>query len=175
MNLFEKIGLLFKNTINKWFTKLVDAVHGSAHFIHSASEIVSNLNNCVQSSTADIITKIIPGTLDDAAVALARTWLPKLITKLHTAEDYTALTSDDEIVQKFVASLPNLSDEERTFILHNLSSLLAVKISNGEVSLPQVYGTIEGMYQSMVKPKVVCDDDKQTSLQGKGSNQSSIV
>ena len=153
MNIFEKIGLLFKTTINKWFTKLVDCMHGSEGFIHAASEIVNNINNCVQSSTADIITAIIPGTLDDTVKTLAREWLPKIIADLHKAEDYAGLTPD-EIMQKFVAALPGLTDDQRTFVLHNIASLLSVKISGGELKLPDVYGTIEGMYQSIVKPKL---------------------
>jgi hypothetical protein len=153
MNIFEKIGLLFKTTINKWFTKLVDLVHNNAHFIHAASEIVSNINSFVQGSTADIITAIIPGTLDDTVKIMAREWLPMLIKQLHTAEDYSGLTPD-QVLQKFVDALPGMSDEQRTFILHNLSSLLGFKLAEGKLSLGDVYGVIEGTYQSIVKPKL---------------------
>lgn len=154
MNFFQKIGLLFKKTINKWFTKAVDAIHDKAHFMHTASEVVENINKFVASDTADIITAVIPGNIDDTIKNLIREWLPKLIVQLHTAEDYTSL-SGDAIVQKFVASLPGLTDEQRTFILHNLASLLSVKASGGELKLPDVYATIQGMYESIVKPKLV--------------------
>jgi hypothetical protein len=154
MNIFEKLGLLFKTTINKWFTKTVDFIHENAHFIHTASDIVANVNNFVQGSTADILTSLIPGTLDDTVKTLAREWLPKLIVQLHTAENYAGLTND-EILAKFVAALPGLTDEERTFVLHNLASLLSVKISGGALKLPDVYATIQGMYESIVKPKLV--------------------
>lgn len=152
MGFFQKIWDLFRSTLNKFFVHVVQDIQGKEHYVEIAVEIVSNLNNPINSTEADIITAIIPGDLDDEIKIIARQWLPELGKRLSLVDYCIKADTPEQVLKCMANNLQTISPEIWAIKSHSLASLLAIKLSKDGLTISQVLTVIEPIWQKVVKP-----------------------
>lgn len=102
--------------------------------IHIGVTVVNNIKTWIDSSDADILTAIIPGTLDDAIKVKLREALPKILAELKLADNCAQLTDPNEIVKCAVNTLQQLEGDFKSAFLHDLSVLIAQVAADGKLT-----------------------------------------
>lgn len=160
MNIFEKIGMLFKGVVNKYFTKALDDIKDSEKLLHDAGAFTYNLYSWEQEHKPDIdaFTAIIPGDWDDNLVKIAEAALPKIAAHFTAFEiDVIQAKTLPELVQRMNLTLKGLDPDTWTFITHNITSLLAheiLKLKDPNTLLGKVFAVIESVWQAFSKQHV---------------------
>lgn len=139
-NLFSKIEKLF----NKMQPLLKDA-------IQIGVTITEKLNTFVNSPEADIITALIPSTLDDAIKDKLRIALPKILAELKLVGNCANETDPDKIVACAIQALQQLDGDIKSAFLHNLSILIAQVAADGKLSWSDGVYVLEWYYQNKYK------------------------
>ncbi|MFD0792754.1 hypothetical protein ACFQZX_03955 [Mucilaginibacter litoreus] len=90
----------------QWLTGVADKIKNSLSF---GKDIANDVKTITDSTLLDIIVKLTPSELDDAALAAFRLFMSNLLTKLNWADKL----------------LDNADQDEKTIILHTLSAASA--------------------------------------------------
>ena len=120
--------------------------------IHIGVLVTENIKNFVDSPAADILTALIPGTIDDAIKELLRAKLPVILTELKLADSCGSLTDPQEITKCAVKVLQQLDGDIKNAFLHNLSILVAQVAADGKLSWSDGVYILEWYYQNEYKP-----------------------
>ena len=102
--------------------------------IHIGVQVAENMKNFVDSPTADILTALIPGDIDDKIKNWLRTKLPTILTELKLADSCGTLTDPNEITACAIKVLQALDGDIKSAFLHNLSILVAEVAADGKLS-----------------------------------------
>ena len=102
--------------------------------VHIGVVVTENIKNFVDSPAADILTAIIPGTVDDQVKAWLRGKLPGILTELKLADSCGTLTDPQEITKCAVKVLQGLDGDVKSAFLHSLSILIAQVAADGKLS-----------------------------------------
>jgi hypothetical protein len=119
--------------------------------IHIGVVVTENIKNFVDSPTADILTALIPGDVDDAIKDLLRAKLPAILTELKLADSCGSLTDQAEITKCAVTVLQGLDGDLKSAFLHNLSILVAEVASDGKLTWGDGVTILEWYYQHEFK------------------------
>ncbi|MES2620178.1 MAG: hypothetical protein V4615_04930 [Bacteroidota bacterium] len=79
--------------------------------VHIGVLVVDNMKKFVESPAADVITALIPGTVDDLVKERLRQFLPKIMIEMKLAEQCAGLTDPNEIVACAVKTLQQIGDD----------------------------------------------------------------
>lgn len=120
--------------------------------IHIGVVITEAINKFVQSDTADIITAIIPGNLDDKIKEKLREKLPVILIQLRLANDCAGLTNPDEIVQCGIKTLQSTLGTFKNDFLDALSVQIAVVAADGKLDWDDAKSTLKWYYDHVYKP-----------------------
>ena len=98
MKWFEKLKAWIRKTFNKVNEQL-------KIIIPIGIEIVENMKKFVDSPTADVLTSIIPGTVDDQIADLLRKVLPKILLKLRDWKELQDITDEQERLRQIIIEI----------------------------------------------------------------------
>jgi hypothetical protein len=102
--------------------------------IHIGVTVVNNMKTALDNPVTDILTAIIPGTLDDVIVQKLREALPEILLNLKLAENCTGLTDISQIVECAIRNLQSIEGDFKSAFLHDLSILIAQVAADGKLS-----------------------------------------
>jgi len=125
---FRKIGQFFEKLFKGLLPDLKKAIHIGVIVTNAIKEF-----DLANAGTVDIITKLIPGELDDKIKDKIREELPMIMTQLQLVDNTMMLTNKDEIVASAVKTLQQLSGDYRSAFLNSLSIIVAQVASDGKL------------------------------------------
>ncbi len=122
----RKIG----NFFSKLFKGLLPELKKAVHIGVTITDAIKNYDTA-HPEIADIITKLIPGDLDDKIKDTLREKLPVVLTELRLVDATLGLTDPNEIVAAAVKTIQQLSGDYRSAFLNSLSILIAQVAADG--------------------------------------------
>lgn len=100
---------------------------------------------------ADIITGLIPGTVDDAVKARLREFLPKIAVQLRLVQAAQGLKDPNEIMLAAVKVVQQMDKDYRSGFLHNFAVLAAKVAADGKLSWSDAVFLMEWYYTNQLK------------------------
>lgn len=100
---------------------------------------------------ADIITGLIPGTIDDTIKNKLREYLPKIAVQLRLVEATKGLTDPNEIMLAAVKVIQQMDKDYRNGFLHQFAILAANVAADGKLNWSDAVYLMEWYYQNKVK------------------------
>src|SRR6202000_1980781 len=119
--------------------------------IHICLLVTENIKNFTDSPTADILTAIIPGDIDDEVKNWLRAKLPAILTELKLADSCSSLTDPAQITACAVKVLQGLDGDIQNAFLHNLSVLIAEVAADGKLTWSDGVYILQWYYQHEYK------------------------
>lgn len=119
--------------------------------IHVGVIVTENIKNFVDSPTADVLTAIIPGNIDDEIKNWLRAKLPQILTELKLADSCSGLTDPSQITACAIKVLQGLDGDIKSAFLHNLSILIAQVASDGKLTWSDGVYILQWYYQNEYK------------------------
>ena len=105
----------------------------------------------VDSPEADVLTAIIPGSIDDDIKNLLRAKLPTILTELKLADSCSSLTDPAQITACAIKVLQGLDGDIKSAFLHNISILVAQVAADGKLTWSDGVYILEWYYQNVDK------------------------
>lgn len=144
MSIFKKIWSAIKNIFDKLPKEFKTA-------IHIGVTVVDKMKSFVESETADVISSIIPGDIDDKIKGLLRQYLPRIVTEMKLAEQCSELTDPNEIVACAIKTLQQIggdwiSDDAKKNFYDSLAVLIAQVASDGKLTWDDAKAVIKWYY-----------------------------
>lgn len=144
MNFFKKLW----TGIQKVFNALPKEFKSA---IHIGVTVVDKMKAFVESGTADVITAIIPGDVDDKIKDALRKYLPKIVVEMKLAEQCSGLTDPNEIVACAIKTLQQIggdwiSDDAKKNFYDSLAVLIAQVASDGKLTWDDAKAVIKWYY-----------------------------
>lgn len=104
--------------------------------VHIGVQVVDAIKNFDTNNpiVADILTSIIPGTLDDDIKNKLREALPKIVIELRLVDAASGLTDPNEIMLAAVKVIQQLSGDYRSSFLNELSIIASEVASDGKLT-----------------------------------------
>jgi hypothetical protein len=148
MPLFKFIGHFFDNV----FKKVKNVAEKEIVFAVKVADNIKEFD-VKHPEAADILTAIIPGTVDDALKQKAREALPKILLELNIAKECVELQNTDLFVKCAIEKLSTFEPKIKGLMLHNIAILLTDAFADGKVTISEITGVIEAVYQGLEKQK----------------------
>lgn len=99
----------------------------------------------------DIITTLIPGTVDDAIKVKLRQMLPNIVVELQLVKATQGLKDPDQIMLAAVKVIQQLDGDYKSAFLHNLSIMAAQVAADGKLTWSDAVFLMEWYYNTKVK------------------------
>ena len=136
--------------IEKAFKKL-DA--GSQKLVPAAIDITNSLKNIIEKGTAsgnivDTLTSIIPGTVDDKAVRIGRTYLPQLLIKLTLIDQINKEGSLEDKCNLAIERIKLFDNDQKELFYDGLARKLLQYMSDGKLSWREVGYLVKWYYDN---------------------------
>lgn len=112
-------------------------------------KVTEGLKTFVDSPEADILTAIIPGTLDDDLKALLRKYIPEVLTELKLVDATLGLTDPNAITAAAIKVIQSLDPSISNAFLHNISILVAQVSADGKLSWSDGVYILEWYYKNV--------------------------
>ena len=125
---FAMIGHFFSNLFKGLAPELKKAVSIGV----AITDAIKNFD-LAHPEVADIITKLIPGDIDDKIAAAIRAKLPELVTELKLVDATLNLTNPNEIVAAAVKVLQQMSGDYKSATLNSLSIIISRIAADGKL------------------------------------------
>lgn len=119
--------------------------------IHIGVLVTENIKTFTDSPAADILTALIPGSVDDGIKMLLRAQLPAILTELKLADQCAGLTDPAEITACAIKVLQSMDSNIQSAFLHNLSILVAQVAADGKLTWGDGVYLLEWYYQHEYK------------------------
>ncbi|MEJ7679194.1 MAG: hypothetical protein WKG06_15335 [Segetibacter sp.] len=116
-------------------------------FLPVAIQIVNGLKTVTDIDKADIIGGLI-GKVGPQFEDKLRTFLPKLLTELHLADNCLGLKDTNAIIQCALDNLHLSSDMAKDAFYHSISALLLKDLSDGKLSWSECVELVEFYYHN---------------------------
>ncbi len=120
--------------------------------IHIGVVVTENIKNFVDSPTADVLTALIPGDIDDQMKNWLRAKLPTVLTELKLADSCSTLTDPEQITACAIKVLQGLDGDIKSAFLHNLSIFIAQIAADGKLTWSDGVSILQWYYQNEYKP-----------------------
>jgi hypothetical protein len=145
----QKIGKFFENIWLHLKPELKFAVK-------IGLEITNAIKNfdTAHPEVGDILTKIIPGTLDDKGLIRMREELPKIVVELQLVDAQLNLTDNNEIMMAALDTIRRLTGRARNTVLNSLSQLIAQVQADGKLDWNDVAYLQKWLYDHIDNPNV---------------------
>jgi hypothetical protein len=119
--------------------------------VHVGVIVTEAIKTFVGSPEADILTAIIPGSIDDDIKNLLRAKIPVILTELKLADSCSSLTDANQITACAIKVLQGLNGDIKSAFLHNLSILIAQVAADGKLTWSDGVYILEWYYQNVDK------------------------
>ncbi|PTQ94904.1 hypothetical protein C8P68_106118 [Mucilaginibacter yixingensis] len=120
--------------------------------IHLGVIVAENIKKAVDSPTADILTAIIPGDVDDKIKTVLRQQLPQLLAELKLADNCGELTEPEAIANCAIQTLQQLEGDIKSAFLHNIAILVAQIAADGKLTWSDGVYLLEWYYKNKFEP-----------------------
>lgn len=147
----KKILKKIVDFITRLFTGISPILQKAVSIGATIAENVKNFDTA-NPIVADLITQLIPGTVDDKIKQKLREYLPKVVIQLRLVEAAKGLKDPDEIMLAAVKVIQQMDGDYKSAFLHNLSIIAAQVASDGKLSWSDAVYLLEWYYQNKVKP-----------------------
>ena len=136
--------------IEKAFKKL-DAT--SQKLVPIAIDITSAVKQIIEKGTytgkmVDVLTAMIPGTLDDRAISLGRLHLPKLLIKLTLVDQINQQGSLEDKCKWAIARVKLFDDDQKELFYDGLAKKLLQYLSDGKLEWAEVGYLVKWYYDN---------------------------
>lgn len=134
-----------KNVISKGKTIVKD-------LMPKVIELVNNIKEFDTSNpdVADFITKIIPGTWDDALKEKARELVPILLIQFKATQACLDKPTDDETLACVVSQLQSVVNPDiKALNWGSLTALITHALSDGKLSIEEIRSMVKYVYDNM--------------------------
>lgn len=115
--------------------------------VHIGVMVTENIKTFVDSPGADVLTAIIPGTIDDDVKLWLRAKLPNILTELKLVDATLGLTDPAEITAAAIKVLQSLDGDIKSAFLHNLSILIGQVAADGKLTWSDGVYILQWYYQ----------------------------
>ncbi len=119
--------------------------------VHIGVIVTEAIKTFVDSPEADVLTAIIPGSIDNDIKNLLRAKLPEILAELKLADSCAGLTDPAQITACAIQVLQGLDGDIKSAFLHNLSILIAQVAANGKLTWSDGVYILEWYYQNVDK------------------------
>jgi len=124
--------------LDKFFIRFYKTISKEAKVIIPAAIAVTNkLKDFIDTPVADIVTAIIPGTLDDTIKEKLKLVLPKVIMKLQLAQVIANIEDVNEQLIEILKILKLSPNDTRNNFYHEFCYTLIEVLSDGKVSMAE--------------------------------------
>jgi len=138
----------------KWIGGLWKAARSATQdLLPSVIEIVNNIKNfdATNPAFADAITALIPGTLDDKAVALLRQELPNILKVFVEAQTVAGMT-DNELISYVAGKLQQETNGTKyAFNYTELAAMIVSALDDGKLTPLEWIPMVKFIYDNMHK------------------------
>ena len=114
------------------FSKLSPILEKAIDVGVTVTDAIKNFD-AANPAAADILTAIIPGTLDDNIKNLLRANLPKIVVELKLVQATEGLTDPNEIMLAATKVIQQLSGDYRSSFLNSLAIITAQVAADGKL------------------------------------------
>jgi hypothetical protein len=136
------------NSIKKLFTDIPAELKSA---IHIGVVIAENVKLFIDSPAADVLTAIIPGSIDDKIKDLLRSKLPLILSELKLVDNCVGITDPVQLTRCGINAIQNLNGDIKSAFLHNLSILIAKATADDQLSWSDGVYLLEWYYQHKYK------------------------
>ncbi len=119
--------------------------------IHIGVTVAENIKTFVNSPTADIITALIPGDIDDSIKNILRSKLPLILSELKLAEACQNINDPAQLTTCAVNTLQSLEGDIKSSFLHTISILVAEVTADGQLTWSDGVYLLEWYYKHKYK------------------------
>lgn len=144
--LLKKIG----EWIKRLFIGINPVLQKAVSIGADVAEAVKNFDT-VNPIVADIITALIPGTVDDMVKSRLREYLPKIAVQLRLVQATQGLKDPNQIMLAAVKVIQQMDGDYKSAFLHNLSIMAAQVASDGKLDWSDAVYLLEWYYQNKLK------------------------
>lgn len=145
--MFRKIAAFFSGVVT-WFR--LATIKGREFLkkeIPVAIGVVDVIKQFVESPAVPLLTKLIPGTVDDVLAARLREWLPKVAASLHLVQDIGSLESNDAIIQAVIARLREIPKADRKAKYLEIASKLSEYLTDSKLTWAEIIALVQTAYE----------------------------
>ena len=103
-------------------------------YVQPSVAMVENIKMVIDSPVADLITAIIPGTLDDLIKDKMRKYLPIILQDLKIAQECSALKDPAAIVKCALEALVKYDKTSKYVYLKGIATKMADALTDGKIS-----------------------------------------
>lgn len=143
-NIFSTVGTYFR----KLFKKANDFLQKE---IPIAVAVVENMKTFIDSPLTPFVTSLIPGNVDDQIAAKIKAYLPQILVELKIAQNVTAGTSNNQIIQAAVDHLKTLSADKRYGYWLMIASHLSEDLTDGKLSWAEIVTLVQSIKNPEIK------------------------
>ncbi len=151
-NFLSKIWMFILNLWNA-ADKIID------QYTPIAIKVVEEIKKINESTTGDIIevilTRVIPGSADDAAIRVLRdklrAILPRLLLQLNIVSSIGQIEDPNEQLRAVIATINMSADETRNAYYHVLCSLVLEALTDGKITWSEAVHISEYYYTKLYK------------------------
>ena len=115
--------------------------------------VTENIKHFIDSPVADLLTAIIPGSVDDKIKNALRTSVPVILTNLRLANNCGDLKDPQEIITCAIKVLQSLEEETQNAFFHSIAVLVGRVAADGKLSWSDGVCILEWYYQREYKIK----------------------
>lgn len=155
----KKILKSIWNWLSNLFRKLSPELRKA---VDVAVEIGNNIKNwdAQNHEFIDVITKLIPGGVDDAIVARIREKLPEIVTELNLVQATAGLTDPDEIVAAAIKTIQQMAGDYRSATLNSLAIIISRVAADGKLDWNDATYLLKWYYDHKHNTEVDTDLEK---------------
>ncbi len=158
----------FLNSIGHFFEKIFKGLKKPAKLaIHWGVLITENIKNFVDSEAADVLTSIIPGTLDDKIKEKLRTAIPEILVKLKLADECADETDPQKLTACAIKVLQAIEKPFRNDFLDALAVQIGIVAADGKLTWDEAKSVLKWYYDHKFSqqstegtPAIVTDDEE---------------
>lgn len=144
--ILRKIG----DFIVRLFTNISPVLQRAVTIGADVAEKIKNFDTA-NPIVGDIITALIPGTVDDMVKARLREYLPKIAIQLRLVQATQVLKDPDLIMLAAVKVIQQMDGDYKSAFLHNLSIMAAQVAADGKLDWSDAVYLLEWYYQNKLK------------------------
>jgi hypothetical protein len=147
--------------IKSWIIKTFTSVRKELKvIIPIAISVVNGIKQFVDSTGADFLTSVIPGTVDDQVKAFLRSVLPGILKGLKKWESIVNVQDENEQLKLIVEELKTLTKSERDNIKTQIASEVVVKLSEFSGQIVDINDAKIMTLTAYNYPEVLSDEKK---------------
>ncbi len=138
------------NSIKRFFTGLMPELKKAIHIGVTVTEAIKKFDTN-SPIAADILTALIPGTVDDFIKNKIREQLPKIVVQLRLVDETLGLTDPADIMRQAVKVIQQLDGDYSNAFLHDLSIIVAQVAADGKLNWGDAVYLLQWYYQHKFK------------------------